>query len=248
MDLVLLGILNVVLLVLLLVAFKLIRTGGLPRSDKQVVDAQTVVVDDEELAIRQTIRETIDLRDGADSHVPTSPQPQGTLHQPQGLTGNQSAPMVSEPTMPVYSDPVFTDGGAALPTDSFESPKRRDAGPAPQPPSKPVSLRSLPRSAIVVDSSMNGSGPAPKELLFSIIETLGGIGFRLNKDSADYGLLVDNDGNTASVELSKRSTGTDRIAIAVDSPRAVETLAVLEIWHRSRLGGTDQVRLSARIR
>lgn len=109
-------------------------------------------------------------------------------------------------------------------------------------------LSGLRRSAIVIDSSMNGSGPTPSDLFFSVVEALGGIGFGLTSDSAVHGTLADTDGNTASVELTERSNGITRIAIDVDSPRAVEALAVLEIWHRSRLGATDLVRLSARIR
>lgn len=234
MDLVILGILNAVLLMLLFVAFKLIRSGG-STSDattstssataEQWGTAQAVPdrVDDEEV---------IDLRDAATAVAP-------------------------EPTMPVYGDPVFAADGTPLPEGVFEAPRRSAidpqayaAEPAPFPPpiGSAPSMTSLSRSAIVIDSSLNGSGPTPSELLFSVIETLGSIGFKLTKDSPDYGLLKDADDNTASIDLTKRPNGTDRIAIAVDSPRAVEALAMLEIWHRSRLGATDQVRLSARIR
>lgn len=232
MDLVLLGVFNAVLLVLLLVAFKLIRSGGVSDSEKHVVDVSQAAAGSDDN--QQATEPTIDLR--------SSPEPSDDAPAPDLSRGPQI-------TMPIYTDPVFEDDGSSLPTESFEAPTRT-VGPAPAAPlpGAATPLAPLPRSAIVVDSSLNGSGPTPKELLFSVIETLGGIGFRLNKDSANYGLLVDDDGNTASIELTKRSTGTDRIAIAVDSPRAVEALAVLEIWHRSRLGATDQVRLSARIR
>lgn len=233
MDLVILGILNVVLLMLLLVAFKLIRSGS-KRDQEAAGEVATVST--------QADDKVIDLRETAPAPAP-APAP-------------AVAPVAPvTPTMPVYSDPVFAADGSPLPDGAFEAVRRVDAPsapptPAPVPP--PIgslnSLTSLSRSAIVIDSSMNGSGPTPSELLFSVIETLGGIGFELTKDSPDYGLLKDAEDNTASIDLSKRPNGTDRIAIAVDSPRAVEALAMLEIWHRSRLGATDQVRLSARIR
>ena len=232
MDLVILGILNAVLLMLLLVAFKLIRSGSQRDADELETPEIATVADRMDDPARGD-EAVIDLRDPApvDLEVP------------------------DVPTMPVYSDPVFAADDTPLPDGAFEAPNRLGVSsmppePAPTPPpiGSSMSLTSLSRSAIVIDSSMNGSGPTPSELLFSVIETLGSIGFELTKDSPDYGLLKDADDNTASIDLTKRPNGTDRIAIAVDSPRAVEALAMLEIWHRSRLGATEQVRLSARIR
>jgi len=231
---VILGIVNALLLMLLLVAFKLIRSSG-SKDAAATSGASTTDRTDERV---------IDLRDDAPASTPAAPTA-------------PTAPVLAAPlaTMPVYSEPVFAADGSPLPDGAFEAPHRVDAATAPVPPApfpppigSSASLSSLSRSAIVIDSSLNGSGPTPSELLFSVIETLGSIGFELTKDSPDYGLLKDADDNTASVDLSKRPNGTDRIAIAVDSPRAVEALAMLEIWHRSRLGATSSVRLSARIR
>jgi len=231
MELVILGIVNALLLMLLLVALKLIRSSG-SKDAAATSGASTTDRNDERV---------IDLRDDAPASTPAA----------------TTAPVLAAPlaTMPVYSEPVFAADGSPLPDGAFEAPHRVDAATAPAPPApfpppigSSASLSSLSRSAIVIDSSLNGSGPTPSELLFSVIETLGSIGFELTKDSPDYGLLKDVDDNTASVDLSKRPNGNDRIAIAVDSPRAVEALAMLEIWHRSRLGATSSVRLSARIR
>jgi len=232
------------LLMLLLIAFKLIRSGGSRRDDAAVTTAPATAN-----VAERADDEVIDLRDdvAASSIDPTA------------IESVMSSKSAAQATLPVYGDPVFAADGTPLPDGVFEAPLRTEtaaatpalpAEPAPIPPpiGSPSSLSALSRSAIVIDSSLNGSGPTPSELLFSVIETLGSIGFALTKDSPDYGLLKDADDNTASIDLTKRPNGTDRIAIAVDSPRAVEALAMLEIWHRSRLGATDQVRLSARIR
>lgn len=234
MELVLLCILNAVLLALLLFAFKLIRSGEKSRVEQEPLN-------DTALGFGQAAEaneSVIDLRDRAAQAEAPAAQP-------------AYAPPPA-PTMPVYGNPVFAEDGTPLPEAAFESVGRTvpTQAFAPLPPSAgaPGSTPALTRSNIVIDSSLNGSGPTPNELLFSVIETLGGIGFQLTKDSPDYGLLKDIDDHTASIDLTKRHNGTDRISLAVDSPRAVETLAVLEIWHRSRLGATDQVRISARIR
>lgn len=233
MELVLLCILNAVLLALLLLAFKLIRSGGKTTEATTAVGEPSLGLG----PVSAAPEPVIDLRESA---------------SPPSAPASPVAPLAAAaPTMAVYSNPVFAEDGTPLPETAFESVDRPVPSQAfaPLPPTGGAGqMDGLSRSSIVIDSSLNGSGPTPSELLFSIIETLGGIGFQLTKDSPNYGLLKDMDDNTASIDLTKRHNGTDRISLAVDSPRAVETLAVLEIWHRSRLGATDQVRLSARIR
>lgn len=248
MELVLLCILNVVLLALLLFAFKLIRSGGTRAPAKTETETPISDADIGREVIPNAEEPVIDLRDNAQPPAPVAPAA-APIAPAAPITA--AAPTVAAPpAMPVYTSPEFSDDGTPLPDSAFEPVDRNVPSQAfaPLPPTAPGSMEGVSRSSIVIDSSLNGSGPTPSELLFSVIETLGGIGFQLTKDSPNYGLLKDIDDNTASVDLTKRHDGTDRISLAVDSPRAVETLAVLEIWHRSRLGATEQVRLSARIR
>lgn len=229
METAILVILNVVLLVLAIVAFRLIRSGR-----------PTRILDESTPARKRG-------RDSASSPVlgPSDPVTPQTVTEPvttEPVTTESTAiasvvpiPRSQPELTPVALSDYGRTGRQAAVVERRSDGKTGEG-----------------RSVITIATLPVAGAPNRSELLCGIVHSLGKLGLSPARSGHELGRMVTRNGRSAMVRVGHRGGG-ELVEIAIDSSLAIEAVALLELWKREAARQSDdpkseRVLLSARIR
>ncbi len=100
-------------------------------------------------------------------------------------------------------------------------------------------------SRIRLVSTLNGSGPNRATLVGGVIRTLGSLGLEPAEVDGRRSRLATSDGRRAAVNVDAMHGGADVIDVIVDASLAPDALRALTRWHRTDLDDSDRVQIRA---